>query len=325
MSAKLTRRLSIALFSAALPLLMPIAAHATITRVWVSGKGADQAGCGPIVSPCRSLQYAHDNTTAGGEIDVLDPAGYGSIVITKAISIVNDGAGVAGVLAPSGGSAITINAGASDAIVLRGLTIEGSKIGINGIVFTSGQYLTIANCIIQGFVSTTADRTTGNGIYIRLPNSQYASTNHVKITDTVVSNNGGIGVYGKAPSSTGGVPIIALDGVTLLSNGGGIVLDTVVGDIHNTIASQNVGAGLVATGYSSANLDQFTAANNGTFGIDVQAGPQYVWMSRSVAFGNDVGVRTVQGAYLYTYRDNRLSGNRTSDMTGNFSGTPASQ
>ncbi|WP_158818603.1 hypothetical protein [Methylocapsa sp. S129] len=70
----------------------------SLNRAWVSGHGADAAGCGAPASPCRSLQYVHDNIiAAGGEIDILDPAGYGAITITKALSIVNDGVGTAGV------------------------------------------------------------------------------------------------------------------------------------------------------------------------------------------------------------------------------------
>ena len=83
-------------------------ALALTTRTWISGKGVDQAGCGPIATPCCTLQYAHDNTADSGEIDVLDSAGYGSLRIGKSISIVSDGA-LAGVLAPAdGGAAIQI-------------------------------------------------------------------------------------------------------------------------------------------------------------------------------------------------------------------------
>jgi hypothetical protein len=54
---------------------------------------------------------------------VLDPAGYGTVTITKAISIVNDGAGVAAIGASSSNAitAIMINAGASDNVHLRGI------------------------------------------------------------------------------------------------------------------------------------------------------------------------------------------------------------
>src|SRR5579883_3541898 len=99
-------------------------ASALPTRTWVSGKGSDSGSCS-LASPCRTFAYAIAQTAAGGEIDVLDPAGYGALTITQSISIVNDGVGEAGVQAGSGGAAITINAGASDVIQLRGLTIEG--------------------------------------------------------------------------------------------------------------------------------------------------------------------------------------------------------
>ena len=59
--------------------LLSTHAFAANNRTWISGKGVDQAGCGPVATPCRTLQYAHDNTNAGGEINVLDPAGYGSV------------------------------------------------------------------------------------------------------------------------------------------------------------------------------------------------------------------------------------------------------
>src|SRR5271165_2272107 len=76
--------------------LMSSPAHALVTSAWVSGKGKDVAGCGKVTAPCRTFQYVHDKIiAAGGEIDVLDPAGYGPIAITKALSIVNDGAGTA--------------------------------------------------------------------------------------------------------------------------------------------------------------------------------------------------------------------------------------
>jgi hypothetical protein len=71
-------------------------AHALATRTWVSGHGADSGACG-LAAPCRTFAFALSQTATGGEIDVLDPAGYGAMIITKAVSIVNDGVGTAGV------------------------------------------------------------------------------------------------------------------------------------------------------------------------------------------------------------------------------------
>src|SRR5579884_2819618 len=123
--------------------LSPAEAAGGAARAWVSGHGTDAAGCGAPTNPCRTFQYVHDNIiAAGGEIDVLDPAGYGAVTITKAVSIVNDGVGTAGVQAASG-NAITINAGASDLVTLRGLNIDGLGTGANGIVFNSGGSLSV--------------------------------------------------------------------------------------------------------------------------------------------------------------------------------------
>ena len=77
----------------ALPLFAVIAAtfaapaYAQPTRVWLSGTGVDSGTC-PRQSPCHTLTYAHGQVAAGGEITVMDPGGYGTVNITKAVSIV---------------------------------------------------------------------------------------------------------------------------------------------------------------------------------------------------------------------------------------------
>ena len=75
-------------------------AHAQPLRVWLSGVGVDSGTC-PRQSPCHTLTYAHSQVAAGGEITVMDPGGYGTVNITKAVSIVSDsGSGEAGVATP---------------------------------------------------------------------------------------------------------------------------------------------------------------------------------------------------------------------------------
>src|SRR6185437_7097286 len=112
-------------------------AQAQNTRSFVSGHGSDGAAC-TLAAPCRTLAHAFSLTNAGGEIDVLDAAGYGALTINKAISIVNDGVGTAGVIVPSGGTGVIINAGPGDAVSLRGLSIEGGGVGLMGIQFNTG-------------------------------------------------------------------------------------------------------------------------------------------------------------------------------------------
>lgn len=97
-------------------------AHALNARTWVSGAGVDQAGCGPIASPCRTLQFAHDQTAPRGEINFKDSAGYGSFAITKPIIVAAEGV-LAGVLAADDGDAITVDVGPYDRVSLRNLSI----------------------------------------------------------------------------------------------------------------------------------------------------------------------------------------------------------
>src|SRR5437763_9209125 len=82
------------------------------SRVFVAAQGSDGNPC-TFAQPCRTFQHAHDTVAAGGEIDVLDPAGYGALIISKAISV--QGHGFSGISVASGGIGISILAGATDA------------------------------------------------------------------------------------------------------------------------------------------------------------------------------------------------------------------
>src|SRR5882724_7386269 len=160
--------------------LRPEAAQATNTRSFVSANGSDSANCARS-TPCRTLAVALTNTTAGGEINMLDPAGYGIVNITKSISIVNDGVGSAGILVPSGAAGITISAAATDIINLRGLIIEGAGVGSTGITFNSGKSLTIENCVIRNL--------TGDGIDFFA-----GAASELDVSSTLIANNGFTGV-----------------------------------------------------------------------------------------------------------------------------------
>src|SRR5215472_10040235 len=122
-------------------------------RTFVSAAtGSDGNPCSRT-APCRSFQHAHDVTNAGGEINTLDPGGYGTVTITKSISIVS-GLGEAGVLVPSGGYGIIINAGANDTVNLRGLIIEGGGVGVTGIGLIQAKSLVIENCVVRNLTSS---------------------------------------------------------------------------------------------------------------------------------------------------------------------------
>src|SRR5262245_50108834 len=153
-------------------------AHAQ-NRVFVAAQGLDANPC-TFALPCRTFQRAHNVVAAGGEIDVLDPAGYGAVTITKSISI--QGHGFSGISAPAG-DAITIGAGANDGISLRGLLIDGVGTGFRGIRFNTGASLNMQDCLIRNFQN--------HGIDYGGPASVKTS---LYITNTQIFEMGGKGI-----------------------------------------------------------------------------------------------------------------------------------
>jgi len=210
-------------------------AHALNTRSFISADGSDTNSCART-APCRTLQVAHNSTIAGGEINMLDPAGYGAVTITKSISIVNDGVGSAGVLVPPGGTGITINAGVNDRINLRGLIIVGAGTSSTGIHFVSGKSLTIGKCIVRNLANS------GIVISPRTPNV----FSDVVVTDTILADTGGHGIYIQ-PSGNVGVTAVfnrveaysnAQDGIgayaNLMPDGYGVLVT-----VESSVAANN--------------------------------------------------------------------------------------
>src|SRR6266853_237200 len=111
------------------PLLATAPASAQATRTWVSGVGDDVNPCSRT-APCKTFAGAISKTAPGGEIDCLDPGGFGAVTITKSLTIDCD-AGAGGVL-NAGFNGIIINAGSNDTIMLRNLAIQGGGVLGNG-------------------------------------------------------------------------------------------------------------------------------------------------------------------------------------------------
>ncbi len=290
-----------------------VPAHALNTRTWISGTGADGPGCGPIATPCRTLQYAHDNTSAGGEIDVKDSAGYGSVVITKAISIVGDGS-ISGVLASSGGNAITVNAATSDTVILRGLTVEGAGVGRSGVVLNTAGRLDIANCVFQNFSGSIPD---GNGIFLQ----HSSGSPKVTIVNTTASHNSNAGILYRVFSMSTATVIV--DRSTLIGNGDtGLLVTTTSMDgpsvnVTNTLSSANGGDGFYLTGSGlRIAIDQATATDNGRHGIFVASSASAV-VGRSLAARNtNYGLNGGGSANLASFKNNQFFNNGAGATNG---------
>lgn len=185
--------------------LSPVSAAAV--RTFVASTGTDSGGCSRA-APCRSFAYAATQTSAGGELAVLDTAGYGALTITQAISIVNSSGTIASIAVPANQNGITISAGEFDNVVLRGLTFEGSNAGANGIVFNSGGGLTVRDCTLQNFVGVG---TAGNGILLA-PSSGNPT---FLIANTTTSNTAVSGLqYLDAGGSVGSGVTVKIDHMT---------------------------------------------------------------------------------------------------------------
>ena len=124
-------------------------AWAQATRTWVSGVGDDANPCSRT-APCKTFAGAIPKTAAKGEINVLDPGGFGAITITKSITIDGSGRAIAGVLV-SGTNGITVSANPSDTVVLRSLDINGVDQGLSGVNILQAGKVVVENVKIQGF------------------------------------------------------------------------------------------------------------------------------------------------------------------------------
>ncbi len=253
-------------------------AQALSPRVWVSGHGVDIAGCGAPANPCRSLQFAHDNAVAaGGEIDILDPAGYGSLTITKAVSIVNDGVGTAGVQQVAAGqSAITVNADQNDSILLRGLNIEGLDVAKNGILVLSARRVDVSGCVIHGFAT--------DGISYQ-PVSEPVI---LSVINSTIAHNEIDGVFILEANGTSNLPVV-LDRDSIHDTSNGVA----VASAHVTISNSAIfdtGQGVAANANSEA------------------------WLAKNVIVANNVGV-LFNGGTVFSYGDNYFDDNQSGDTS----------
>ncbi len=122
---------------------------AQATRTWVSGLG-DDVNPASRTAPCKTFAGAISKTIVGGEINVLDPAGYGAVTITKSITI-DGGSNFASILA-SATTGIIINA-PGGIVTIRHLSINGTgtTLGVSGIKIISAKKVIVEDCVIANF------------------------------------------------------------------------------------------------------------------------------------------------------------------------------
>jgi hypothetical protein len=266
--------------------LLSSAAHAQATRTWVSGVGDDANPCSRT-APCKTFAGAISKTAAGGEIDALDPAGYGAVTITKAITIDGGGGQVASVLV-AGTNGINVQAGVNDVVTLRNLRINGivgtGSGGLNGIRYLSGAALHVEDCYIFGF--------TQDGINV----ATTAANASLFVNNTFLTNNNN-----------------------------GIQVAPTAGNVRSMLvhvwAQGNIGTGFLLNPGASAGgagtvIEGSSALVNGT-GIGINGGK--LFLGNSVVVRNGFGV-SITGGTVLSYKTNMIDGN-TTDGTP-LTGTP---
>jgi hypothetical protein len=284
------------------------------TRTWVAADIGDDSNPCSRDAPCLTFATAFNATLAGGEIDVLSPGDYGPLTITKALTICN-GDGVAGVLVTAS-SAMTIQAGTTDVVMLGGLTLDGIDAANNGVVVSSAKRVVIDKVVIENFGLAGIDVAPSGGAVA------------VNITNTTITNSG-TGVLIKpsgGAAATAMVKGVHLDnnigvGAQIDGTAGGVALAVIV----DSTAGQNGSSGVVAVSGTGGSalvylvrdvVDRNVAA--GIMSNQSAGGAASVYVGGSQLSGNANSVASAGGGALISYGNNQVSNN---GANGSFTGT----
>jgi len=271
-------------------------AQAQASRTWVSGVGDDVNPCSRT-APCKTFAGAISKTAAGGEIDVLDPGGFGAVTITKSLTIDGThGGGFGSILASSTNGVTVTDSGANNIIVtLRSLSINGgppTTPGLNGIRFLSGKILNVEDCKIFNFTQNA-------GIDIALT----ASGANVNIKDTNIFNN----VRGVRATTTTGFVTVSLAGCNIENNANeGIKLEGggFASAVDSVITFNATGVGVTGGANSAANLIHCQLSHNGT---GLATGSSTSRIANSTFFADTTAISIAGGAVKST-GDNYIDG-----------------
>lgn len=308
----------------AVAVIGPPMAVAQATRTWVSGVGDDVNPCSRT-APCKTFAGAISKTAAGGEINCLDPGGFGAVTIIKAMTIdceYTEG----GMLA--GGNGVVVNAPADAVVNLRGLDIFGVNPPTNGIRFIAGAALHVDNVRIKRFNSAGSW-----GISF-----QPAGVSELFVSNSLITDNGD-GLAGLSggilikPTGAAGTARVTLVNVDIVNNTQGFRADTTGGtaadmikvNITDSSASDNVFAGFAAvstaaTGNRAVDLmiEGSSASYNGGAGFTANGLNTLIRMGRCVSTGNATGTLPFGGGIVESYQTNQIHGNASDGSRTNI-------
>jgi hypothetical protein len=281
-----------------LALLAATDARALVNLVFISARsGSDNNACDTITKPCLTFTGAAAKLNPGGEAIVLDSGSYGPVTVTKSLTIEAPPGVLAFIHAPSG-DAVTINAGNTDVVVLRGLVLNGGP--GDGIAVKAVGALYVESCVISGFSSA--------GI-------RFNSAGQLFLTDTISRHNAeGMDIFNGRVS----IDHCRFEG----NNGSGVVVLGANVTARNSVCAGNNGAGFYVynTGSSNSvlNVYQCISANN-NFGLKAfKFGSGFVIARVANSSISENGQHGLEngGAVFESLGNNLVRGNITGDVSG---------
>jgi hypothetical protein len=286
-------------------------ASAQATRTWVSGVGDDANPCSRT-APCKTFAGAISKTATGGLINVLDPGGFGSVTITKSISIDGGGRSHGGILGASV-NGVVVNAPADAVVVIRNLSIDSpltTSRGVNGIRFIAGGSLHVENVQIRGFATRGIDFSPSGASRL------FVTGSDIHNNGSAVAASGGIFI---GPTGTGLATATITDTRSNDNNFGLRVNGRSVVSVRNSIFSGNSNFGIAAVGtadFANVLIDGCQASNN-AFGPSVGAGILSdgaladVQIANCSVSNNENGLRVQNGGIIRSFGNNRVFDNDT--------------
>jgi hypothetical protein len=263
---------------------------------YISGAGKDTNPC-TLAAPCRTLQAALNQTAPDGQIESLNSADYGYATITRGVTIIGR-RGRTGVLARNV-SGIAINAGPTDVVNLRGLDIDGTGTGANGILFASGAELNVSESVIYGF-------TTGIDISSTNPNT-------FSIANSLIANSSiAISVHSSATSAGVLSDLNVAGNSTGVSATGASPWNPVTLNIARSLVVNNTAVGILSNGFSVISVVDTMIALNGV-GVEAQNSTAILQLSNSFVSGNGTGWTALNGGHVYSFGNNAIGGDINGD------------
>jgi len=303
-------------------LMVASMAQAQATRTWVSGVGDDVNPCSRT-APCKTWAGAISKTAAGGEIDALDPGGYGTLTITKSITIDGGtGAGWGSTLNSGGINGFNINDSLSltpnaSKVTLRNLSINGAgtTLGLNGIRFVSGKELNVENVSIEN--------QSGQGILVD-PNTAVVVT--VKVRNVDVRRITGAGISLTNANAAGQIrAVIESSSFTTCGNGVHARANSRV-TARNSVFSLNTTNGVFADAATAGSLVNVFVwdsqiSMNGAAGVRAgntgNAGTSGATINANLIDRNvSNGVLVSTNGIVNTFTNNSILGNGTDGCAG---------